>query len=111
MKMKITAKNLIDNGYVKFKPSSIDTWADGYQKAVYDEMTGTKLYFLQIFRHDFSQFDIPHKESWNSSSQFNLNEDETIEVDFFINNSTELERVESFFHDVFYKFDCRPYGD
>ena len=107
--MKITAKQLIENGYVKFKPSTIDTWADGYQKAVYDEMTGTKLYFIQIYRHDFSEFDIPTKESWNSGTQFTMHGDETIEVNFFINEDTELARVESFFHDVFYKFDCTPY--
>ena len=107
--MKITAKQLIANGYRKFKPTSLDRWTDGYQKAVYDEMTGNKLYFLQIYRYDYSHVPVAIKESWNSNSQFNLNEDETIDVDFFINKDTELERVESFFHDVFHKFDCNPY--
>ena len=108
--MKITKENLVDNGYRKFQPSYIDKWTDGYQKDIYDKSTRIKLYSINIHRYDYSQYKhVSIDESWNSSTQFNMNEDETIQVDFFINETTELERVESFYHDVFYKFNCTPY--
>ena len=103
--MKITIENLIANGY-KYYPIS-----DVYQKAIYCEKNGIKLYFINITYVDFSDVpNIPMKESWGCKVQYNTHEEEeTFDMSLYIYENTEIERIESFYSNVYSKLNCSPY--
>lgn len=102
--MTVTKKNLLANGYQYYKPSPTETHQGLYQKSIYNP---NKQYFINIYYYDFSKFaEVPFDGNWHSHVQFNLTKEEMVDVSFFIENDTELKRVEDFYSEFYTKFNC-----
>ncbi|QSF43489.1 hypothetical protein [Paenibacillus tianjinensis] len=108
--MKITELLLKEKGYNAYSaafridnPAYVQSW----QKVFYDR--GNK-YYIDIDQFDFTkvpQYKIPYDKAFGAHAQFITEEDETFNIEYFINKDTDLIDVELFFRKVFDVMDCK----
>jgi|GEM_PF-6030242 len=108
--MKINEELLKEKGYNAYtagfridNPAYVQSW----QKTFYD--TNNK-YYIDIDQFDFAkvpQYKIPYDKAFGAHAQFITEEDETFNIEYFIEKDTELIDIELFFKKVYEKMDCK----
>lgn len=102
----INAKNLLANGYKKFK-DSLKSADYGYQKRV-----GHTRYFINIYEYDFSKYPTFPKDrnpiSYEVDVQFQDQDERYLNIVFSANDRT-LEDVEARVEEIFTTLNCKDY--
>jgi hypothetical protein len=73
----------------------------------YEDDKGKK-YFINIDHYNAIK-NIP--EGFSAHSQFNLSDQETFNIDYFINEDTTLETIEQFYETLWQRMHCLYYDD
>lgn len=98
----MNVNDLLDAGYKKFQ-DHLKSADCGYQKRI-----GSTRYFINVYYYDFRKHDINAKESFECHVQFELKDDEYINLSF---NCTDLtiEQLEDKVEWLFTTLDCSDY--
>lgn len=100
--MKI--EDLLSAGYKKFE----DRWKNsdcGYQKRI-----GRTRYFINVYYYDFRKFNLPYNESFECELNFQLKEDEHINLSFCCKDLT-IEQLEGKVEWLFTTLNCIDYEE
>jgi hypothetical protein len=102
----------IDAGYVRHEPSPYLN-ADAlnfYQKCLRKDDIGEKLFFLNIYEYDISNYTGCEYFQYSAKVQFGLPSGEVFDVQRgFIKDCSTLEELEAFFMEIFKTFNCLTY--
>lgn len=78
------------------------------QKCIYDNVTGQKNYFINIYIYDLSsRYSITAKIMYEAQCQFKLDESSTVNITFFGKNHSNYD-IHEFFRKFYKDFNCLP---
>ena len=104
-------QDLIDSGYKKFRNSGFNLSDYGYQKKFTDDKG--VMYFINIWVYNYNKPEYKGHEIYNHVGfvpdiQFQIKDDDTVNISYILSNNSELVNVEKKVHDI-WVYHGKPY--
>ena len=106
----LTVKDFTDSGYKQFPSSGLNNSDFGLQKLIGDEFG--KRYYITVWVYDWAKYEkynLPYRISFAPDVQLRLENGTNVDVLMLLNQDSTIEDIESFYNDMWEKFNCHYY--
>ena len=106
----LTVKDFTDSGYKQFPNSGLNNSDFGLQKLISDEFG--KRYYITVWAYDwekYPQYNRQHKMTFAPDVQLQLQNGMNFGVEMLLNSDSTVEDIESFYNEMWEKFNCQYY--
>ena len=106
----LTVKDFTDSGYKQFPRSGLNNSDFGLQKLISDDLG--KRYDITVWVYDWAKYEkynLPYSISFAPDVQLKLQNDMHFNVEMLLNPDSTIADIESFYNDMWEKFNCQYY--